>query len=96
MKPAALFGHSCSGHDCFPPRPNVEASPDVFINGLSVQRMGDTYMPHCCPNKGCHSAVVAQGSSSVTINGVPVARMGDSLSCPSVIAEGSSNVFVGG
>lgn len=96
MIPAALFGQSCSGHDCFPPRPNVEASPDVSINGLGVQRLGDGYMPHCCPDRGCHSAVVAQGSSTVSINGLPVARIGDPLSCPSVVAQGSQNVFVGG
>lgn len=96
MKPAALFGQSCTGHGCFPPRLNVQASPTVFANSLSIQRLGDAYMPHCCPTKGCHSAVVAQASSSVYINGLPAARIGDALSCPSVIAEGSQNVFVGG
>jgi uncharacterized Zn-binding protein involved in type VI secretion len=96
MKPAALFGDSCTGHGCFPPRLNTQASPDVIINSLGVQRLGDAYMPHCCPSNGCHSAVVASGSSTVSINGLPAARIGDSLSCPSLIAEGSNNVFIGG
>lgn len=96
MKPAALLGNNCTGHGCFPPRPNVQASPTVSINSLGVQRIGDEYMAHCCPNQGCHSGALASGSSSVNIEGLPAGRIGDSVSCGSSVAEGSQNVFIGG
>lgn len=95
-QPVALFGQMCSGHGRYPPRPNAQASPDVFVNNLGVQRLSDTYIPHCTPGDGCHGAVVASGSSNIFVNGLPIARMGDALSCPSVIAGGSQDVFAGG
>jgi uncharacterized Zn-binding protein involved in type VI secretion len=39
---------------------------------------------------------IAQGSKIVTINGMPAARRGDKTSCGAVIADGSSNVYIGG
>lgn len=94
-KPATVLGMSCSGHDCWPPRPNNEASSDVFINGKGAHRQGDGYEEHCCPNNGCHGGSLAQGSSTVFINGKQAARIGDPVSCGSVVAEGSPNVFIG-
>lgn len=96
MAGVGMFGLNCSGHDCFPPRPNVQASTDVIVNGLGAQRLTDAYTVHCCPDKGCHDAVVAIGSSTVYVNGLPVARDGDQLSCLSKVANGSLNVIAGG
>jgi len=36
------------------------------------------------------------GSSSVYINGKAAGRIGDPVSCGGTVAEGSSNVFIGG
>lgn len=96
MAAAARLGDICSGHGCFPPRTGVSASPNVFINGRPAHRGGDPWNMHCCPNMGCHPGMVAGGSATVFINGLPAARMGDSVGCGSVIAMGSSNVFIGG
>jgi len=96
MAAAARLGDICSGHGCFPPRSGTSASPNVFINGRPAHRAGDGWNLHCCPKKGCHPGVVSGGSSSVFINGLPAARIGDSVGCGSVIAMGSSNVFIGG
>lgn len=35
------LGDYCSGHDGYPPRPNIEASTNVFVNGLGIHRLGD-------------------------------------------------------
>ncbi len=95
-KPATVLGDSCSGHGCWPPRPNNEASSDVMVNGIGPHREGDGYQEHCCPDKRCHDGNLSKGSSSVNINGQPAARIGDPVSCGSVVAEGSPDVFIGG
>lgn len=96
MPSVAVKGSVCSGHDCFPPRPNIEASSDVKVNGKGVHREGDKYEMHSCPDKGSHDAVLAKGSSTVNINGKPAGRIGDEVSCGSVVADGSANVKIGG
>lgn len=83
---------SCTGHGCFPSRPNAEASPDVFVNGRGAHRVGDAHEAHCC-GPVCHGSTQASGSSTVYVNGKPVARVGDSIACGSSNAEGSHNVF---
>ena len=93
--PVAQFGGLCSGHQSFPPRPNAEASSDVFANGIGIQRFGDGYSGHCSPQGGCHVSSLSSGSSSVFVNGKPIGRVGDSIGCGSVVAEGSQNVFAG-
>ena len=35
------LGDYCSGHDGYPPRPNDEASINVFVNSKGVHRVGD-------------------------------------------------------
>lgn len=82
----------CAGH-CYSPRPNDEASPNVFVNGRGVHRVGDHWPTHCCPPP-CHDSVQAQGSPNVFVNGRAAARIGDALSCGDVTAEGSPNVFI--
>jgi uncharacterized Zn-binding protein involved in type VI secretion len=94
--PAAhRLGDPGSGHGCFPPRNNVQGSPNVFVNGIPSHRVGDAWAVHCCPDNGCHASVMAVGSSTVFVNGKPKARVGDAVACGSVAVSGSSNVFVG-
>ena len=92
---AARFGDRCSGHSCYPPRPNDEASTNVYINGLGSHREGDHWQEHCC-GSDCHDSNLAKGSSTVFVNGKPKARIGDPVACGSAVIEGSPNVYVGG
>jgi uncharacterized Zn-binding protein involved in type VI secretion len=87
-------GDECSGHDSFPPRANVEASGNVFVNGKGAHRVGDAWPSHCS-EEGCHDAKQATGSGTVRVNGRPLARIGDEVSCGSLNAQGSPNVFAG-
>lgn len=93
MTAAVRRGDQCSGHGCFPSRPNVEASPDVMVNGIGSHRLGDAWATHCC-GPVCHSSAAAQGSPNVFVNGKPKCRVGDAVACGSSMAEGSPNVIV--
>lgn len=95
MPAATRLGDECTGHGCFPPRPNDEASPNVFINGIAAHRQGDHWVTHCC-GPSCHDSNLASGSSTVFVNGKQAARIGDPVACGSAIAQGSPNVFIGG
>ena len=90
----------CTGHDCFPPRNNVEGSPDVFVNSHGWHRQGDAWAVHCCTHPGqphgCHSSVLASGSGTVYVNSKQAGRIGDPVACGSSVATGSGNVFAGG
>ena len=90
---AVRLGDICSGHGCYPPRPNLTASNDVFINGLGAHRVGDSWQEHCC--KSCHGGTTISGSTDVFINGLPLARIGDQVDCGSVCLQGSTDVFSG-
>ena len=94
MPAVVRLGDKCSGHGCFPSRENTEGSPNVFVNGKPVHRVGDSWATHCC-GIPCHSGVASSGSSTVFVNGKPICRIGDNVSCGSKMAEGSPNVFVG-
>lgn len=83
------------GHHCFPPRPNSQGSPNVFVNSRNHHRLGDAWMVHCCLSS-CHSSVTCTGSSTVFVNSIPAARVGDMVCCTSAIMTGSFNVFEGG
>jgi uncharacterized Zn-binding protein involved in type VI secretion len=87
------LGDYCSGHDGWPPRPNIEASETVFVNGLGVHRLGDQWAIHC--NDSCHSGVASSSSLTVFCNSKGVCRVGDSVSCGSTMAEGSTDTFAG-
>lgn len=87
------FGDECSGHDGYPPRPNDEASTNVFANGLGVHRLGDHWPAHC--NDGCHDGVASSSSLTVFANSKGVCRIGDSVSCGSTMIEGSVDTFAG-
>ena len=100
MPKAARLGDICTGHECWPPRPNVEGSPNVFVNGKPLHRQGDAWDTHCCTHPGvphgCHSSVLASGSSTGYVNGKQAGRIGDPVACGGVDATGSPNVFIGG
>lgn len=94
MPGAGLDTKLCSGHGGWPPRVNTSRSDDVFINGFKALRKDDTFALHC-NGPSCHTGFVSVGSSSVFINGKAAARNGDAISCGSVVANGSTNVFFG-
>lgn len=95
MPAVTRLGDNCTGHGCWPPRPNVSASPNVYVNGVPVHRQGDAWAVHCC-GPSCHAGELASGSSTVYINGKQCGRIGDPVDCGSSVAQGSSNVFAGG
>lgn len=96
MSNATRLGDLDTGHDACPPTALNSASTNVFINGKGAGRVGDSYVAHGCVNHPSHSGVIASGSSSVFINGRAAGRIGDAVSCGGSVAEGSSNVFIGG
>lgn len=95
MPGVARLGDICSGHGCWPPRPNDQASLNVYVNSINTHRESDHWVIHCCDDD-CHDGALSRGSSTVFINGLPIARIGDPVSCGSSVAQGSSNVFAGG
>ena len=94
MPAVTRLGDECTGHGCFPPRVNDEASTNTFVNGIGVHRVGDHWVTHCCTII-CHDAVAEEGSATVFVNGKAVVRIGDALSCGSVSAQGSPDTFFG-
>lgn len=88
-------GCLCCAHPCT--GPVVQASPNVFINGLPVARKGDPGVHSgCC---GANTFVCKGCSSTVKVNGKGVARLGDATThCggSGKLTKGSPNVFVGG
>lgn len=92
--PTARLADLCTGHSCFPPRPNIQGSENVFVNSRPHHRLGDAWAVHCC-GPICHASVTCSGSSSVFINSIPAARVGDMVCCTSAIMTGSFNVFEG-
>lgn len=96
MSAATRLGDSDTGHDACPATDLVSASPDVIINGKGAGRVGDSYAAHGCIDHPSHSGVIASGSTTVFINGRPAGRIGDPVSCGGTVAQGSSNVSIGG
>lgn len=96
MPNATRLGDNDTGHDACGPTALVTASENVFINGKGAGRVGDSYAPHGCITHPSHSGVIASGSGSVFINGKAAGRIGDSVSCGGSVAQGSSNVIIGG
>mgnify|MGYP002624134001 CR=1 FL=1 len=95
MPPAARLNDICTGHADWPPRPNIEGSPNVFVNKRNWHRQGDAWATHCNSISECHGGVLASGSSSVFVNKQQAGRIGDHVSCGSSVATGSPNVFAG-
>lgn len=88
------LGDVCSGHGCFPPRPNIASSTDVLANGVGVHRVGDSWAPHTC-HGSTHDGIAVTGSPTVFVNGVPITRIGDTVSCGSSMSVGSSDSIAG-
>ena len=95
MPAVTQLGSSCSGHGCWPPRPNIQGSMNVFVNGIAAHRQSDAWATHCC-GKSCHDGVLAAGSSTVYCNDLQLCRIGDPVSCGSSVATGSADVIVNG
>lgn len=83
-----MFGARCS-----PASQVYRASPDVFINGLPVHRVTDGWETHT-DGSDAHSAETVEGVHGFTVNGKQVAMTGCVVSCGSMTAQGSDNVFV--
>ena len=96
MPEVARQGDICTGHSCYPPRPNTSWSGNVFVNGRAVHRQNDGWTPHSCGDSPPHSSSLARGSSTVFVNNQGAGRIGDPIKCGSAIATGSPNVFAGG
>lgn len=94
MSGAVRLGDLCTGHGCYPPRPNVQASSNVIINAKGAHRVGDAWAPHGCGVCVPHSSTQASGSPTVIVNGKALARISDSVACGSSNMEGSSNVII--
>jgi len=86
----------CTGHDACPSRKAIEGSPDVFIDGYAVVRLGDAWEAHGCPAHAPHQGRVMQASDEVSVNGLPVVRVGDPLDCGGVVQTGSEALYAGG
>jgi uncharacterized Zn-binding protein involved in type VI secretion len=69
----------------------VSGSPNVFVNGRPIARVGDIY---ACPIHG--SNPIVRGSSRTFANERRIARIGDSTACGASIVSGSPNTFDGG
>lgn len=98
MPEAHRKGDIGSGHAChFPPTPATGGSPDVYVNGRPLMRVGDPYMPHACVvgHAPPHPRNLAKGSASVYVNGIPAGRKGDAINCGGEAQTASSNVYIG-
>ncbi len=94
MPGVVRYTDNCTGHSCYPPRPNVQGSPDVYVNGLNMHRQTDVWMLHQCSDSS-HTGATVTGSGTVYANGLQVARQGDPVSCGSKAMQCSRNVFAG-
>jgi uncharacterized Zn-binding protein involved in type VI secretion len=98
MPPAHRRDDIGSGHAChFPPSAANGGSPDVYVNGKPLMRVGDSYVEHACDagHAGPHGRALAEGSATVFINGKPAGRIGDAIDCGGAAQTGSSNVHIG-
>lgn len=95
MPPVVRLGDICTGHGCWPSRPNVQGCGSVFANGIPVHCVGHGWALHCfmCGARECHAAVLGGGSPNVFAEGRAVGRIGDPVSCGSACASGSPNVI---
>lgn len=96
MPATTRVGDNNTGHDLCPPVALASGSSNVFINGRAAVRVGDSYSSHSCDVHLPHVGAISSGSSSVFINGLAAGRIGDSVSCGGSVAQGSSDVFIGG
>lgn len=84
-----------TGHGCFPSTIPAMGSISTFTDMISEVRVTDSYVPHCCPNQGCHKPVAAMGSRSAFTDMLATHRNGDMLSCGDRAFGGSLSTFSG-
>ncbi len=73
--------------------PLLGGSPNVFVNGKSAVRVGDSVADH---GLSPHTTATMAGSSpNVFVNNIKVSREADAASC-TCTATGSPNVFANG
>lgn len=89
------LGDMSTGHSGFPPRPNISASSDVFVNGIPAHREGDAWAVHCNSTPTCHAGVLTPLPRQVFVNGLILGSIGDPISCGDIAATGSMDVIVG-
>jgi uncharacterized Zn-binding protein involved in type VI secretion len=89
-------GDICTGHGCWPPRPSIQGSPDVFTNNIKQHRITDAWAVHGVPPCPPHGSVQCAGSPNVFANTLAVARKGDAVCCGSACATHSPNVIANG
>lgn len=72
-------------------------SPNVFVNGEPLMRIGDAYAPRACPARHAppHGRSLAAGSGTVSVNGQAAGRVGDAID-GGAASSGSGDVFIGG
>lgn len=68
-------------------------SPNVFVNSLSVARVGDSLVD--TDNDNDSPITIVSGSPTVFANNIPVARQGDS-DTDGTLTGGSPSVFADG
>lgn len=92
------LGDLSMGHSCWPARPNIEGSANVFVNGIAVHCTSHNWAVHCCTNTPfpCHTGVAGSGSPNVFANGLARSRVGDSITCGDTMATGSTDVYLNG
>jgi uncharacterized Zn-binding protein involved in type VI secretion len=90
MPAACRLGDLCTGHGCWPTRPNSSASSDVFVNDVGSHRVGDLWQPHSC--RTTHDGIAISGSPDVFVNDKPKVRVGDLIDCGSLVLSGSPDV----
>lgn len=95
MPAVVRIGDNSTGHECYPPMSATTGSPDVFVNGRPVVRVGDYWNSHACPSTPPHDGTASAGSSSVFVNGKAIMRVGDAISCGDTAGKGSPDVFAG-
>lgn len=93
--PADSHGAKCCPHSVIGPA--VSGSPNVFLEGLPMLRVGDPGVHSaCCAS---NSWQCAAGSTDVFVNGIPAVRRGDATRhCggAGAMVNGSTTVFLNG
>ena len=105
MPAVTLMGHTCSGHQCWPPRPSLQGEPRFTVAGVPVHLQGHAWAPHVCPSTPppppypqVHGGTLASGSARFTVGGRQLGRVGDPLdaaTCGSTVAQGEARFTVG-
>lgn len=94
MKAVCRLTDTCTGHGCWPSRPNSTASPSVHVDNLPVHRQSDSWETHCC-GPLCHDSFLSSGSGSVYVENKQIGRVTDPIACGSTVQTGSETVFAG-